>query len=81
MKRLGAILHAVDNLLIVRADMALNQSDVRENSAVVTNRMKKVGKVKELFGPVNAPYISLKISKEITASEVIALKNERVYLQ
>ncbi len=81
MKRLGAILHAVDNLLIIRADRALKEGDIRENSMVVTNRMKRVGKVKELFGPVKAPYISIKISKEMTASEVVNLKNERIYLQ
>lgn len=81
MKRLGAVLHIVDNLLIVRADRTLEKGFLRENSMVVTKQMKKIGKVKELFGPVNSPYISIKIFKETTSSETMKLKNERVYLQ
>ena len=81
MKRLGAVLHIVDNLLIVRTDRTLPQGALRENSTVVTNRMKRIGKVKELFGPVNAPYISIRISKDTPASEIVKLKNERIYLQ
>lgn len=81
MKRLGAILHIMDNLLIVRADNTLEHSFLRENLLVVTKRMKRLGKIKEIFGPVNAPYISIKILKDINASEIKGLKNERVYLQ
>lgn len=81
MKRLGAILHIMDNLLIVRADSTLEQSFLRENLLVVTKRMKRIGKIKEIFGPVNAPYISIKMLKDINASEIKGLKNERVYLQ
>ncbi len=81
MKRLGAILHIVDNLLIVRADKTIKLGDLRQSSVVFTKKMKKIGKIKELFGPVDSPYISIKIFKEITASEIMALRNERVYLQ
>ena len=81
MKRLGAILHIMDNLLIVRADSTLEQSFLHENLLVVTKRMKRLGKIKEIFGPVNAPYISIKMLKDINASEIKGLKNERVYLQ
>lgn len=81
MKRLGAILHIMDNLLIVRADSTLEHSSLRENLLVVTKRMKRLGKIKEIFGPVNAPYISIRMLKDINASEIKGLKNERVYLQ
>ena len=81
MKRLGAILHIMDNLLIVRADSTLEQSFLHENLLVVTKRMKRIGKIKEIFGPVNAPYISIKMLKDINTSEIKGLKNERVYLQ
>ena len=81
MKRLGEVLHIVDNLLIARADKTLDQSALREGSSVITRKMKKIGKVKELFGPVKAPYISIKISKETKTSDLTELKNERVYLQ
>ncbi len=81
MKRLGTVLHDIDNLLIVRADKTLEKGDWFQNSVVMTKKMKKIGKIKELFGPVNDPYFSIKIYKEIPESEVRNLKNERVYLQ
>jgi len=81
LKRLGAILHIIENLLIVRADSTLEHSVLRENLLVVTRKMKRIGKIKEIFGPVNAPYISIKMFKDINASEIKGLKNERVYLQ
>ncbi|MCZ7393949.1 MAG: Gar1/Naf1 family protein [Candidatus Methanoperedens sp.] len=80
MKRLGTILHTVDNLLIVRADKTLKTGDLFENSTVVTKNMKKIGRIKEIFGPVNGPYISIKIFRETTGSLLVKLRNERVYL-
>jgi RNA-binding protein len=81
LKRLGEIFYIVDNMLIARTDKTLEQSALRENSAVFTKKMKKIGKVKELFGPVKSPYVSIKAVKGITISELTNLKNERVYLQ
>jgi RNA-binding protein len=81
LKRLGAILHIMDKLLILRADSTLEPSVLRENLLVVTRKMKRIGKIKEIFGPVNAPYISIKMFKDINASEIKGMKNERVYLQ
>ncbi len=80
MKRLGTVLHTIDNLLIVRADKTLNRDALFANSTVVTKSMRKIGKVKELFGPVNSPYISIKIFKETKGSERMSLENERIYL-
>lgn len=80
MKRLGTILHTVDNLLIVRADKTFKMGVLSANSTVITKGMKKIGKIKEFFGPVNAPYISIKMFKETKGSEIMKLKNERVYL-
>ncbi len=79
MKRLGTVLHTIDNLLIVRADKTLKK-DAFTNAMVITKSMKKIGRIKELFGPVNAPYISIKIFKETEGSELMKLENERVYL-
>lgn len=71
----------MDKLLILRADSTLEPSVLRENLLVVTRKMKRIGKIKEIFGPVNAPYISIKMFKDINASEIKGMKNERVYLQ
>lgn len=79
MKRLGTVLHTVDNLLIVRADKTL-KVDAFTAATVITKNMKKIGRIKEIFGPVNAPYISIKIFNETKGSELMKLKNERVYL-
>ncbi len=79
MKRLGTVLHTIDNLLIVRADKTLKK-DAFTNAMVITKSMKRIGRIKELFGPVNAPYISIKIFRETEGSELMKLKNERVYL-
>ena len=81
MKRLGDILYIMDKLLIVRAERTLEQSVFRGDQTVVTRKMKKIGKINEVFGPVNAPYISIKIFNNINASEVKGLKKERAYLQ
>ncbi len=80
MKRLGTVLHTIDNLLIVRADKTLKKDALSANSMVITKSMKRIGRIKELFGPVNAPYISIAIFRETKGSELMKLKNERVYL-
>jgi RNA-binding protein len=67
-------------MLIVRADKTLDTGNFNPDSMVVTKSMKKLGKIKELFGPEKNPYISIKIFKEIKDSEILNLKNERVYL-
>lgn len=48
-------------------------------SAVVTNTMKRIGTVQEVFGPVAHPYISVKTYKNITDSEVHELENKKLY--
>lgn len=80
MKRLGTVLHSVDDMLIVRADKTLESDIVYPNSLVVTRTMKRIGKIKELFGPENNPYISIKLFKEIKGSDIIKIRKERVYL-
>ncbi len=80
MKRLGTVIHIIDTLLIVRADKTVGNSVLPQNSTVITKRMKKIGSVKELFGPVTNPCFSIKLFKGIPESEIKKLKNERVYL-
>ena len=80
MKRLGTVLHAIDKLLIVRADKTLESSGPYPDSMVVTKTMKRIGRVKELFGPEKNPYISIRLFNEIKDSEIMKLKKERVYL-
>lgn len=80
MKRLGTVLHAIDNILVVRADKTLDLGTLNQNSMIITKTMRKLGKVKELFGPEKNPYISIKLFNDIKDPEKAKLKNERVYL-
>jgi len=80
LKRLGTVLHAIDKILIVRADKTLDLGTLNPNSMIVTKTLRKLGKVKELFGPEQNPYISVKLLSDIKGPEIAKLKNERVYL-
>jgi len=77
---LGTVLHAIDNILVVRADKTLDLGTLNQNSMIITKTMRKLGKVKELFGPEKNPYISIKLFNDIKDPEKAKLKNERVYL-
>lgn len=77
MKRLGTVLHTIDNLLIVRADKTLKPDALSARATVVTKGMKKIGRLEEPFGPVKNPYVSIKMFK---GAEMTKLRNERVYL-
>lgn len=81
MKRLGTVLHKIDNLLIVHADITFDKSGLSPRSIVITKKMKRIGTIKEMFGPLDNPYFSIQLYKGITGSELLELKNERVYLQ
>ena len=78
MRRLGTIQHRFGNLLIVRAGDRLPAI----GSAVVTNTMKRIGTVREIFGPVVHPYISVKLykhKKNHIDSELNELENKKLY--
>ena len=75
MKRLGIVQHRFGGLLIARS----GQQIPAIGSTVVTNTMKRIGTVKEVFGPVSRPYISVKTYKNITDSEVHELENKKLY--
>ncbi len=75
MKRLGIVQHRFGGLLIVRS----GQQIPAIGSSVVTNTMKRIGTVREVFGPVSYPYISVKTYKNITDSEVHELENKKLY--
>lgn len=78
MERLGIVLHVLDLNLIVRWEK--NGNIPKPNIIVLTKKMKKIGKIKEIFGPVDCPYFLVKVFKNITSLELEALKKERVYI-
>lgn len=78
MKRLGIVLHVLDSNLIVRWEK--DKKDIpKPNIIVLTKKMEKIGRIREIFGPVDCPYFLVRVFKNITTSELEALKKERVY--
>ena len=58
MRRLGKILHfSKSRSLIVKCDQA---GFVRIGTKACDSKLKEFGKVQDLFGPVSAPYVSIR---------------------
>jgi len=76
LRRLGTALHAVQNKLIVQGDQAAgNEIDFpRANSWVVDQKRTRVGKVLDVFGPVNHPYIIVRPNRGVDAAAHVGKK-------
>ncbi len=77
-RSLGTVLHIVDNKLIVKGGK-LNVKRI-VNSIVVTEEKKKIGKVYDIFGPVNRPYVGIKAFKGISVEELEELAYKKLYV-
>jgi RNA-binding protein len=76
LRKLGVILHISSHgYIILRAALF-----PKINSSVLTKRMKKIGKVHDVFGPVLSPYISVKPSKKMAPADLKELVGETVYV-
>jgi RNA-binding protein len=76
MKRLGTALHVVQNKLIVQSEQ-IDGSETnipRTNSWVVDQKRTKVGKVFDIFGPTNHPYIIVRPNRGIDAAAHVGKK-------
>lgn len=61
MKHIGKVLHSIGPLFILRS----KKIKIRDIGADAFIKDKKVGKVIELFGPINAPYVKIVSKKDI----------------
>lgn len=80
MKRLGITLHIVQKKLIVR-DPATREGNVRPpkiNSVVVNHKRMKIGRVFDVFGPIENPYIVVKPYRKIDAATHLS---EKLYVE
>ena len=75
---LGTVLHIMDKKLIVRGGK-LNIKRVI-NSMVVTEDKRKIGKVYDVFGPVNAPYVGVKVSGALKEEDLKKLVHKKLYV-
>ena len=76
MKRLGTALHVVQNKLILHGEQ-IDGSETnipRTNSWVVDQKRTKIGKVFDIFGPVNHPYIIVRPNRGVDAAAHVGKK-------
>jgi RNA-binding protein len=75
---LGTVLHVMDKMLIVRG----GKQKVKKvlNSTVVTGDKQKIGKVYDIFGPVNRPYVSVKVFGGLKETELEELAHKKLYV-
>ena len=76
MKRLGTALHAVQNKLIVQSEQIVgSETNIpRTNSWVVDQKRTRVGKVFDIFGPINHPYIIVRPNRGVDAAAHVGKK-------
>ncbi|MDO9518448.1 MAG: Gar1/Naf1 family protein [Methanosarcinaceae archaeon] len=87
MKRLGTVLHiSTPRGLIVRGNKPESSDSGRcankspkLNSVVLNKEIKQIGKVSGIIGPVEYPYIYVKLSKDIDPKQQVHV-NDRVYV-
>lgn len=77
-KRLGTVLHVVDKMLIVRGDRVKVEEVI--NSIVMIENKGKIGKVYDIFGPVNHPYVSIKTFGDLKEEELKKLVDKNLYV-
>lgn len=76
MKRLGTALHVVQNKLIVQSEQIVgSETNIpRTNSWVVDQKRTKVGKVFDIFGPIDHPYIIVRPNRGLDAAAHVGKK-------
>ncbi|MCK9440635.1 MAG: Gar1/Naf1 family protein [Methanothrix sp.] len=76
MKRLGTALHIVQNKLILQSEQIVgSETNIpRTNSWVVDQKRTRVGKVFDIFGPINHPYIIVRPNRGVDAAAHVGKK-------
>lgn len=75
MKRLGKILHADKRGLVARAERA-----PRLGAKVHDQARRPIGRVSDVFGPTNSPYVGIKPTRGLKPEEIPGLKGGEVYI-
>lgn len=79
MKRLGTVLHIMHNgTLIAQSDV--KPKNIKLNTIALTEQMKKIGRITDVFGPVSKPYFSIKPFRESTF-KMQKLKDKKIYIK
>ena len=79
MRRLGTVLHVIHNgELIVQCNGMMKESWL--NAVVLSEDLKRLGKVVDIFGPVSRPYCSIKPFKG-SKPRIYELKERMIYIK
>ncbi|RLG34923.1 hypothetical protein DRN97_01180 [Methanosarcinales archaeon] len=78
LRGLGTVLHVFDNKLIVKGSRIKVKRLI--NSIVVTEEKRRIGKVYDIFGPVNQPYIGITVFEGIKEEEIKKLANKKIFV-
>ena len=75
---LGTVLHVLNNIMVVRArGKKLRSVGGLLNSVVMNGRNREIGRVYDIFGPVDHPYITVKV---FTGVNLADLQNKKVFV-
>jgi RNA-binding protein len=76
LKRLGTALHVIQNKLILQSEQTDGtKTDIpRSNSWVVDQKRTRVGKVFDIFGPIDHPYIIVRPNRGVDAAAHVGKK-------
>jgi len=77
-KPLGTVLHVLNNIMVVRArGKKLRAVGGLLNSVVMNGHNREIGRVYDIFGPVDHPYITVKV---FTGVNLADLQNKKVFV-
>jgi rRNA processing protein Gar1 len=77
LKRLGTVVHvAPGNKLIVQSDT--KPKNLKLNAIALTEQMRKIGRIVDIFGPVSKPYFSIKLFSD-SDSKTQKLRDKKIY--
>ena len=77
-KGLGTVLHIMGKLLIVRGGRLRVEGMI--NALVMTEDNKKIGRVYDIFGPIERPYVSIKTLGDLKEEELKKLVHKKLYV-
>ena len=86
-KPLGNVLHVLkNNIMIVRGKRKSKRKSLEAaggllNSVVLDGRNREIGRIYDIFGPVDHPYISVKLFTGVNQNRAVAdLRSEEVFV-
>ena len=75
---LGLVLHSMDKTLIVRGGAQKVKRVL--NAVAVTEDKRKIGKVYDIFGPVDRPYVAIKVFAGLEEAELKQLAHKKLFV-